>query len=43
MKQFMQKEIDTFSKKILEDYDSNNPSSIFKDKIKINNTDASLI
>jgi len=43
MKQLTQKEIDTFSKKMLEDYDSNNPSSIFKDKIKISNTDASLI
>ena len=43
MKQLTQKEIDTFSKKMLEDYDSNNPSSIFKNKIKISNTDASLI
>ena len=29
------KDLDLFSNKILEDYDSKNPSSIFKDKIKI--------
>ena len=43
MNQLTQKEIDTFSRKILEDYDAKNPGSIFKDKIKISNTDALLI
>ena len=32
MTQLTQKEIDTFSKKILEDYDANNSGTIFKDK-----------
>ncbi|MDC0472400.1 hypothetical protein OAN27_00335 [Pelagibacteraceae bacterium] len=36
-------EIDRFSQKILEDYDENNPGTIFKDKIKISNSDALLI
>ena len=36
-------EIDRFSQKILEDYDENNPGIIFKDKIKISNSDALLI
>ena len=43
MSQLTRKEIDLFSKKILEDYDANNPSTIFKDKMKINNSDALLI
>jgi 2-keto-4-pentenoate hydratase len=43
MTQLTQKEIDTFSKKILEDYDANNPGTIFKDKIKISNSEALLI
>jgi len=38
-----QKEIDLFSQKILEDYDAKNPSTIFKDKIKISNTDALIL
>ena len=37
------KDLDLFSNKILEDYDSKNPSSIFKDKIKITNEDALII
>ena len=43
MTQLTQKEIDTFSQKILEDYDSNNPGTIFKDKIKISNSDALIL
>ena len=43
MPQLTRKEIDIFSKKILEDYDSKNPGTIFKDKIKINNNDALII
>ena len=43
MSQLTRKEIDLFSKKILEDYDANNPSLIFKDKIKISNADALMI
>ena len=43
MSQLTRKEIDLFSKKILEDYDANNPSTIFKDKMKINNSDAIII
>ena len=43
MTRLTQKEIEIFSKKILEDYDANNPSLIFKDRIKINNSDAILI
>ena len=38
-----QNEIDTFSKKILEDYDAKNPGMIFKDKIKISNSDALIL
>ena len=38
-----QKEIDLFSQKILEDYDAKNPSTIFKEKIKISNTDALIL
>ena len=40
MLKLSQKEIDLFSKKILEDYDANNPGTIFKDKIIISNFDA---
>ena len=36
-------DLDLFSNKILKDYDSKNPSSIFKDKIKITNEDALII
>ena len=43
MSQLSQKEIDTFSKKILEDYDAKNPGTIFKDKIKISNSDALIL
>ena len=43
MTQLSQKEIDTFSKKILEDYDAKNPGTIFKDKIKISNSDALIL
>ena len=37
MSSFSQKELDIFSNKILEDYDRKNPSTIFKDKIKLTN------
>ena len=43
MSQLSQKEIDLFSQKILEDYDAKNPSTIFKDKIKISNVDALIL
>ena len=43
MSYLSQKDLDLFSNKILEDYDSKNPSIIFKDKIKINNEDALII
>ena len=43
MSQLTRKEIDLFSQKILEDYDANNPSKIFKDKIKISTSDALII
>ena len=43
MSQLTQKEINTLSQKILKDYDSNNPSIIFKNKIKISNTDAQIL
>jgi 2-keto-4-pentenoate hydratase len=43
MAQLSQKEIVTFAQKILEDYDSKNPSTIFKDKIKISNSDALIL
>ena len=43
MKQLSQKEIDNFSQKILEDYDTKNPGTIFKDKIKISNSDALIL
>ena len=43
MARLSQKEVDLYSKKILEDYDSKNPSAIFKDKIELNNEDALII
>jgi len=43
MNHLSQKELDLFTNKILEDYDSKNPSIIFKDKIKITNEDALII
>ena len=43
MSQFSKKELDLYSNKILEGYDSKNPSAIFKDKIKITNEDALII
>ena len=38
-----QKELDSYSNKILEDYDCKNPSAVFKDKIDLTNEDALLI
>ena len=38
-----QKEINAYANTILNDYDSNNPSSIFKTKIKLSNNEALLI
>tara|TARA_B100001093_G_scaffold94126_1_gene86311 strand:+ start:243 stop:1025 length:783 start_codon:yes stop_codon:yes gene_type:complete len=38
-----QKELDIFAKRILEDYDAKNPSTIFKEKIKLSNKDALYI
>ena len=43
MSKLSQKEIYAFSQKILEDYDANNPGTIFKDKIKISNADALVL
>ena len=37
------KELDLYSKKILEDYDAKNPSQLFKDKVEISNEKALLI
>ena len=37
------KELDLYSNKILEDYDSKNPSQLFKDKVVISNENALLI
>ena len=37
------KELNLYSNKILEDYDTKNPSQIFKDKVRIINEDALLI
>ena len=37
------KELDFYSNKILDDYDNKNPSTIFKEKIKISNEDALII
>ena len=43
MKELNQNELDRYAKKILEDYDSNNPGTIFKTKLKLSNDDALLI
>ena len=43
MNRLSSKELDLYSNKILEDYDTKNPSQIFKDKVKITNEDALLI
>jgi 2-keto-4-pentenoate hydratase len=43
MSKYSKNELDIFSNKILEDYDSKNPSIIFKDKIKITNEEALII
>ena len=43
MSNLSKKDLDIFSNKILEGYDSKNPSAIFKDKIKITNEDALII
>ena len=43
MNNLSRKELYLFSNKILEEYDSKNPSMIFKDKIKITNEDALII
>ena len=39
----MKHQLDFYANKILEDYDTNNPSSIFKTKINLNNNDALLL
>ncbi len=43
MSNLSSKELDLYSKKILEDYDAKNPSQLFKDNVKITNEDALLI
>ena len=43
MKELNQKKLDLYANKILEDYDTNNPSSIFKTKLKLSNDDALLL
>ena len=43
MNRLSSKELDLYSNTILEDYDTKNPSQIFKDKVKISNEDALLI
>ncbi|MDB2341182.1 hypothetical protein N9V33_00340 [Candidatus Pelagibacter bacterium] len=43
MKKLTLKELDQYANKILKDYDNNNPSSIFKTKIRLSNNDALLI
>jgi 2-keto-4-pentenoate hydratase len=43
MRKLSVKELDKFSNKILEDYDSKNPGAIFKEKKIISNEDALLI
>ena len=43
MSELNQKDLDLYANKILEDYDNNNPSSIFKAKIKLSNNDALLL
>jgi 2-keto-4-pentenoate hydratase len=39
----LQSQIDTYAQRILDDYDTVNPGTIFKDKIKMSNEDAHLI
>ena len=43
MRHLTEKDINLFAQKILEDYDTKNPGTIFKDKIKISNADALLL
>ena len=43
MNKFTQKELDLFANKILEDYDANNPGTIFKTSIKLSNEDALIL
>ena len=43
MSNLSSKELDLYSKKILEDYDAKNPSQLFKDKVVISNEKALLI
>ena len=43
MNKLTQKELDLFANKILEDYDANNPGTIFKTNIKLSNEDALLL
>ena len=43
MSNLSSKELNLYSNKILHDYDTKNPSQIFKDKVKITNEDALLI
>ena len=43
MAHLSQKELDSYSNKILEDYDNKNPSTVFKDKIDLTNKDALII
>ena len=43
MNSLSSRELDLYSNKILEDYDTKNPSLIFKGKVKITNEDALLI
>ena len=40
MSSLSQKELDIFANRILEDYDAKNPSTIFKEKIRLSNEDA---
>ena len=43
MTEFNLKKLELYAIKLLEDYDNNNPGSIFKTKIKLSNNDASLL
>lgn len=43
MHHLTEKDINLFAQKILEDYDTKNPGTIFKNKIKISNADALLL
>jgi len=43
MHEITQKKLDLFANKILEDYDANNPGTIFKTNIKLSNEDALLL